>query len=93
MLPDAPNMCVLMHASLVPPPISSTFSHLWNRKLLEKQVQNHFASYEIYIGLFFFYNVNATVSFGNRLYSNFSPDWQTDKQTDKQTDRQTKPIA
>ena len=39
------------------------------RKLLEKQrVQNRFASYEKYIGgHFFFYNVNATVSFGNHL--------------------------
>ena len=36
------------------------------RKLLEKQrVQNCFASYEKYIG-HFFYNINATVSFGNR---------------------------
>ena len=35
----------------------------FNRKLLEKQrVQNHFASYEVHIGPFF-YNVNATVSF------------------------------
>ena len=34
-----------------------------NRKLLEKQrIQNHFASYEVHIGRFF-YNVNATVSF------------------------------
>ena len=34
------------------------------RKLLEKQrVQNRFASYEVHIGHFFFYNVNATVSF------------------------------
>ena len=33
------------------------------RKLLEKQrVQNCFASYEKYIGHFFFYNVNATVN-------------------------------
>ena len=39
----------------------------FNRKLLEKQrVQNHFASYEVHIG-HFFYNINATVSFGNRL--------------------------
>ena len=38
-----------------------------NRKLLEKQrVQNRFASYEIHIG-HFFYNINAAVSFGNRL--------------------------
>ena len=53
-----------------------------NRKLLEKQrVQNHFASYEVNIG-HFFYNIYATVSFGNRLtlsIFNFSPDWQTDK--------------
>ena len=36
----------------------------FNRKLLEKQsVKNHFASYEVNIG-HFFYNVNATVSFG-----------------------------
>ena len=39
----------------------------FNRKLLEKQrVQNHFASYEVHIG-HFFYNVIATVSFGNCL--------------------------
>ena len=70
-----------------------------NRKLLEKQrVQNCFASYEEHIG-HFFHNVNAAVSFGNRLTLsifrniNFQPDWQTDKQTDKQTDRWTKPIA
>ena len=51
-----------------------------NRKLLEKQrVQNRFASYEVHIG-HFFYNVNATVSFGNCLtlsifrFKNFSPD-------------------
>ena len=38
-----------------------------NRKLLEKQrVQNRFASYEVHIG-HFFYNINAAVSFGNRL--------------------------
>ena len=38
-----------------------------NRKLLEKQrVQNRFASDEVHIG-HFFYNVNATVSFGNHL--------------------------
>ena len=38
-----------------------------NRKLLEKQrVSNRFASYEVHMG-HFFYNVNATVSFGNRL--------------------------
>ena len=50
-----------------------------NRKLLEMQrVQNRFASYEVHIG--FFCNVNATVSFGNRLtlsifrFKNFSPD-------------------
>jgi len=66
-----------------------------NRKLLEKQrVQNHFASYEVHIG-HFFYNVNATLSFGNRLtlsifrFKNILPYWQTDKQTD----RRTKPIA
>ena len=63
----------------------------FNRKLLEKQrVQNHFASYEVHIGPFF-YNVNATVSFWNCLtlsifrFQNFSLDWQTD--------RQPKPIA
>ena len=34
-----------------------------NRKLLKKQrVQNHFASYEVHIGNFF-YNVNTTVGF------------------------------
>ena len=39
----------------------------FNRKLLEKQrVQNRFASYEVHIG-HFFYNINATVSFGNHL--------------------------
>jgi len=66
-----------------------------NRKLVEKQrVQNHFASYEVHID-HFFYNINATASFGNRLtlsvfrFKNFSPDWQTDKLTN----RRTKPIA
>ena len=56
----------------------------WMRKLLEKQrVQNRFASYEVHIG-HFFYNVNATVSFGNRLtlsvfrFQIFSLDRQTD---------------
>ena len=40
----------------------------FNRKLLEKQrVKNCFASYEVHMGHFFFYNVNAIVSFGNRL--------------------------
>ena len=40
---------------------------MFNSKLLEKQrLQNHFASYEVHIG-HFFYNINATVSFGNRL--------------------------
>ena len=39
----------------------------FNRKLLEKQrVEKHFASNEVHIG-HFFDNVNATVSFGNRL--------------------------
>ena len=38
-----------------------------NRKLLEKQrVKNRFASYEVHIG-HFCYNINAAVSFGNRL--------------------------
>ena len=61
---------------------------MFNRKLLEEQrVQNHFASYEVHIG-HFFYNVNATVSFGNRLtlsifrLQTFSLDRQTDRQTD-----------
>ena len=52
----------------------------FNRKLLEKQrVKNSFASYEVHIG-HVFYNVNATVSFGNRLtlsifrFQNFSLD-------------------
>ena len=56
----------------------------WMRKLLEKQrVQNRFASYEVHIG-HFVYNVNATVSFGNRLtlsvfrFQIFSLDRQTD---------------
>ena len=42
----------------------------FNRKLLGNQrIQNRFASNEVHIaiGHFFFYNVNATVSFGNRL--------------------------
>ena len=50
------------------------------RKLLKKQrVQNHFAANEVHIG-HFFYNVNATVSFGNHLtlsifqFQNFSLD-------------------
>ena len=38
-----------------------------NRKLLKKQrVQNCVASYEVHIG-HFFYNIIASVSFGNRL--------------------------
>ena len=63
-----------------------------NRILLEKQrVENRFASYEVHIG-HFFYNVKATLSFGNRLtlsifrFNNFS----LDKLTDKLTDRQNK---
>ena len=51
-----------------------------DRKLLEKQrVRNRFASYEVHIG-HFVYNVNATVSFRNRLtlsifrFIIFSPD-------------------
>ena len=51
-----------------------------NRKLLEKQrVQNRFASYKVHTG-HFFYDINATVSFGNRLtlsifrFKYFSPD-------------------
>ena len=40
----------------------------FNRVLLEKQtVKNRFASYEVHTGHFFSYNVNATVSFGNRV--------------------------
>ena len=40
---------------------------MFNRKLLENQrVKNRFASYEVHIG-HFFYNVNASVTFGNRL--------------------------
>ena len=59
-----------------------------NRKLLEKQrVQNRFASYEVHIG-HFFYNINAAVSFGNRLkpclYSDFKIFHRTDRQ--KKTD-------
>ena len=62
----------------------------FNRKLLEKQwVQNRFASYEVQIGHFFLQvNVNATVSFGNRLslsifrFQNFSLDRLTDRRTD-----------
>ena len=63
-----------------------------NRKLLEKQrVQNRSASYEVHIG-HFFYNVNATVSFGNHLtlpiYKIFHrTNWQTDKLTNRQTDK------
>ena len=59
-----------------------------NRKLLEKQrVQNRFASYEVCIG-HFFYNINATVSFGNCLalsifrFLKFFTGL-TDRQTDK----------
>ena len=63
-----------------------------NRKLLKKQrVQNHF---EVDIG-HFFYNVNATVSFGNHLNLSNSVlkvfHWtsgQTDKLTKKLTDGQ-----
>jgi len=52
----------------------------FNRKLLERQrVKNCFASYDVYIG-HFFCNVNANISFGNRLtlsifrFQNFSLD-------------------
>ena len=40
----------------------------FNRKLLEikQRVQNRFDSYEVHIG-HFFYNINGTLSFGNRL--------------------------
>ena len=67
----------------------------FNRKLLEKQrVQNHFASYEVHIG-HFFYNVIATVSFENCLtLSIFRFHHWTDRLTDDwQTEWQTKPIA
>ena len=38
------------------------------RKLLEKQVQNHFDSYEVHTGHFFYIvNRQSTVSFTNRL--------------------------
>ena len=49
------------------------------------RVQNHFASYEVHIGNLF-YNVNATVSFGNRLtlYSDLKIFHRTDKLTDGQ---------
>ena len=61
-----------------------------NRKLLEKQrMQNHFASYEARIG-HFFYNINATVSFGNRLALSI---FRFLKFFTGLTDRQTKPIA
>ena len=49
----------------------STISKEWqiimtlNRKLLESRGKNRFASYEVHTG-HFFYNVNGTVSFGNR---------------------------
>ena len=64
---------------------------MFNKKLLEKQrVQNGFASYQVHIG-HLFYNVNATVSFGNCLtlssyiqISKFSLDRQTDRLTDGQ---------
>jgi len=56
----------------------------FNRKLLEKQrVQNCFASDEVHIG-HFFYNVNATVSFGNHLHSDLKIFYRTDKLTDGQ---------
>ena len=56
-----------------------------NRKLLEKQrVLNCFASDEVHIG-HLFHNVNATVSFGNRLnLSIFKIFHRTDKLTDGQ---------
>ena len=61
-----------------------------NRKLLEKErVENRFTSYEVYID-HFFYNVNATVSFGNCLtmyifrFKIFSLDRQTEKLTEGQ---------
>ena len=63
--------------------------HNINRILLEKQrVQNHFASYEVHIDQFF-YNVNATVSFGNRLTLSIfrlKIFHHTDKLTDRQSD-------
>ena len=44
----------------------------FNRKLLEKQrVENHFTSYEVHID-HFFYNVKATVSFGNHSIYSYS---------------------
>ena len=65
-----------------------------NRKQLEKQrVYNRFASNEVHIG-HFFYNVNATVRFGNRLTLSILrfkifhlTDWQTDKLTNWQTNK------
>ena len=59
-----------------------------NRKLLEKQrVQNRFASYEVHIG-HFHYNVNAAVSFGNRLTLSI---FRFQNVFTGQTDRRTKP--
>ena len=64
-----------------------------NRKLMEKQrVQNCFASYEVHIGHFFFFNINATVRFGNHLALSIFR-LKMLHRTDRQTDRQTKPIA
>ena len=59
-----------------------------NRKLLEKQrVLNCFASDEVHIG-HFFHNINATVSFGNRLnLSIFKIFCRTDKLTNWQMDK------
>ena len=59
---------------------------------MEKQrVQNHFASYEVHIG-HFYYNVNATVSFGNRLTCLYS-DLKIFNWTDRLTDEQNHAIA
>ena len=74
-------------------------SAMCNRKLLEKQrVQNNSASYEVHIG-HFLYNINAAVSFGNRLilsifrFQNFSLDRQTDRLTDGQNQLLNYPFA
>ena len=61
-----------------------------NMKLLEKErVENRFTSYEVYID-YFFYNVNATVSFGNCLTMYIFRFKIFTGQTEKLTDGQNK---
>ena len=66
--------------------VEQSGSEVWEKPLEKQRVQNRLASYEVHIG-HIFYNVNATVSFGNCLtlsifrFQIFLPDRQTE--TDK----------